>query len=339
MNSFPIAVGNLYPAEGSNHSIITMAQPDQARLLKGERVAILRDTDLRAIMISDSTRPEVRTSDGFDYTFVSKGSWRQAVGFDARIQQMGCLGSLLGDGENCTGDVILLEHEPVGMPVPVCWHHANLMEREGFGEKALVKDGMANQIARRILKDAVGARCGVHPGEVNATTIAWFATMNGLLPETPRAILQKAGMHFPPTQRFVGNGYRDTDARYRMPPDEAVQGAFDKAVKKLTVDPETPNALMGIPKRKTFNSEKYLQWVRSLPCVVTNQEGVQAHHIIDTLGGKMGGKTHDLFVMPVSPEQHGLLHKDRARWEKRNGPQWYHVLRTIDKALALGVLQ
>ncbi|WP_233357568.1 DUF968 domain-containing protein, partial [Vibrio cholerae] len=65
----------------------------------------------------------------------------------------------------------------------------------------------------------------------------------------------------------------------------------------LTVDDEPPAMFMARPKEITWHSEKYLKFVRSLPCVNTGKtEGVVAHHLIGHGEGKMGGKTHDLFT-------------------------------------------
>lgn len=46
-----------------------------------------------------------------------------------------------------------------------------------------------------------------------------------------------------------------------------------------------------IPKSKAWRSERYLAWVRSLPCCMTGEEGCEAHHVIG-LGGpvRMGAQ-------------------------------------------------
>ncbi|MGX5913931.1 DUF968 domain-containing protein [Aliidiomarina sp. Khilg15.8] len=339
MSQFPIAVGSLYPAEGSNHAVVTMAQPDKAYALKGERVVFLRESDFRNMVAGEPKRPKVQNANVGDYSFAGRDRWRSLLNYDQAAVKLGCIGTMCGDGEECTGDVIMLEHDKVVVPVPVCWHHANLMEQHDFGVKSLNDDGLANRIARRILIGAVATYCRIQPGLVTASSIAWFAVCHNVLTALPGALLKKAGMNLPEHTRRVGAGYRDTDARYQNAPHELAQQCVDEAIKQLTVDAETANALMGIPKLKTFHSEAYLKWVRSLPCAVTGKPDTEAHHLIDTLGGKMGGKTHDLFVMPLAPEQHRALHQDRAKWEKRNGPQWYHVLKTIDRALALGVVE
>lgn len=339
MEQFPVVVGTFYPAEGTAHSIVTVAEPEQAAAMKGARVAIVREQELKRIMSQFAKPSSGAERDNLDYSFAWSDAWRKVLNYEQRAKKIGCMGVHCGDGENCTGDIIV--HKVLWAPVgvPVCWHHANLMDRDRFGIDALVKDGLANRIARKVVRECVSSHNREKLVYVNASSIAWFAARTGLLKLLPDAFLIAAGVHVAETTKFVGHGYRETAARYSTHPSEGIQAAVDKAIKALEVDPETPNALLGIPKLKTFQCEKYLKWVRTLPCAVTGREGVEAHHLIDVLGGTMGGKTHDLFTIPLSHEQHRLLHHDRKAWEKRNGPQWYHVLKTIDKALALGVLQ
>lgn len=55
-----------------------------------------------------------------------------------------------------------------------------------------------------------------------------------------------------------------------------------------------------------IESEKYLDHVRSYPCLVCGQQGVDAHHV-ET--GGTGTKGSDLFTIPLCREHHNELHQ------------------------------
>jgi hypothetical protein len=65
---------------------------------------------------------------------------------------------------------------------------------------------------------------------------------------------------------------------------------------------------------------------------------VVAHHLIGHGEGEMGGKTHDLFTMPLTVDEHRRFHDDPKGWEEQNGSQLYWVKQTIKKGLELGAL-
>ncbi len=52
----------------------------------------------------------------------------------------------------------------------------------------------------------------------------------------------------------------------------------------------------------------------------------------------MGTKAHDLFVIPLCRAHHDELHADLKAFEKKYGTQPELLLRTLDRALAIGVL-
>lgn len=89
---------------------------------------------------------------------------------------------------------------------------------------------------------------------------------------------------------------------------------------------------------KPYRSKKYCEWIRSLPCVVTGQEGCDNHHIIGYGLGGMGTKASDLFQFPLIRLQHTDLHNDPVKWEQWNGPQMRYVGSTLYKAITQGVL-
>lgn len=57
-----------------------------------------------------------------------------------------------------------------------------------------------------------------------------------------------------------------------------------------------------------------------------------------SLGG-MGMKAPDLFTIPLCREHHDELHRDIARWEETYGPQYEHLIRTLDRALRNGAVR
>jgi len=91
-------------------------------------------------------------------------------------------------------------------------------------------------------------------------------------------------------------------------------------------------------KPRPLRSEPYKQFVKSLPCVCgCGRPSDDPHHVIDIgLGGTMGGKCSDMFIIPMARSCHNLLHKSPKNWEIRHGLQALHVLRTIEKAEASG---
>ncbi|CAG9297667.1 uncharacterized protein DUF968 [Celerinatantimonas diazotrophica] len=107
----------------------------------------------------------------------------------------------------------------------------------------------------------------------------------------------------------------------------------------LTVEPEPPAMFMVKPKAQRFQSEKYLQFVRSLACVITGKsEGVEAHHLIGHGVSAMGTKTHDLFTFPLSNGEHMNLHQiGWQAWEKQHSSQIEYVFRTLSTACELGI--
>jgi len=97
---------------------------------------------------------------------------------------------------------------------------------------------------------------------------------------------------------------------------------------------------MELHKPNPTRSKKYLEFVRSLPSVISGREGCVAHHIISAgLGGSMGDKASDLHTFPLTAEEHADLHRDVGTWEMLNWEQSYYVLKTQIAAEAAGVLK
>lgn len=92
-----------------------------------------------------------------------------------------------------------------------------------------------------------------------------------------------------------------------------------------------------------WRSEKYLNFVRSLPSVISGRTPCVAHHLVGHgLKGK-GGKVSDMLTFPLVEDEHtraaGALHVlGSAAWEDRHDDQRIYVLQTIVEALHRGVL-
>jgi hypothetical protein len=60
---------------------------------------------------------------------------------------------------------------------------------------------------------------------------------------------------------------------------------------------------MMLPRPARHRDERYLAWVRTLPCAVCLKPGAHAHHL--STRGSGGG---DLTAVPLCAEHHGAIH-------------------------------
>lgn len=92
---------------------------------------------------------------------------------------------------------------------------------------------------------------------------------------------------------------------------------------------------------KPFRSEKYLDWVRSLPCCYCTGPGGIAHHLIGYKDAGTGTKRGDHMAIPMCPTCHNQLHSEMKsqrfvqQWERF---QTNRVDETQQRALRDGVL-
>lgn len=75
------------------------------------------------------------------------------------------------------------------------------------------------------------------------------------------------------------------------------------------------------PRKREGMSEKHLDMIRQLPCVVTGRRPVEAHHLLRGPGivRGMGMKAEDRWAIPVSPYVHNEIHvvgNDQAYLER-----------------------
>ena len=92
-------------------------------------------------------------------------------------------------------------------------------------------------------------------------------------------------------------------------------------------------------KQPPFKSQRYLRWVRTLPCSICGtDQNIEAHHIIGHNLSGMGMKPHDTLTMPLCQKHHKELHDngaetfDRKYRQMRDPAQVYHVNLTLGRA-------
>jgi hypothetical protein len=69
-----------------------------------------------------------------------------------------------------------------------------------------------------------------------------------------------------------------------------------------------------------FRDKKYLNYIRSLPCLVTKRNDVIAHHVRLNQSAGIGLKPSDYRAVPLDPIEHRKLHDmgERSYWLKHN---------------------
>ena len=84
---------------------------------------------------------------------------------------------------------------------------------------------------------------------------------------------------------------------------------------------------MQFPKDKTYRSESYKAYIRTLPCVVCGASA-ECHHEV---GGGMGIKGSDLFSIPLCRDDH-RKREDMGKqsfWEEVNKDRWQVIAQTL----------
>lgn len=233
----------------------------------------------------------------------------------------------LSDGEYCDKNLTVLDGA-----VRVCWHHDNQERNNSRAE--------TESIAQRNVMlwglDCIQSQLKLDR-HISLPELCWWSVINGVYDHLPCSITDELlGIK----KKLETNGLvirRESDERFKLD-SKAILKERAGAV-KLIVDDEPPAMFMARPKEITWQSEKYLKFVRSLPCVVTGKtQGVVAHHLIGHGEGKMGAKTHDLFTFPLTAEEHRKFHDDPKCWETKHGSQLFYVKQTVKRALELGAL-
>ncbi len=74
-------------------------------------------------------------------------------------------------------------------------------------------------------------------------------------------------------------------------------------------------------KNEIPRSRVYLDYIRSMPCLITKSEHeIVAHHVHIFKDGGMGIKPSDFRTVPLTPLEHQRLHQmgERSYWAKKN---------------------
>ena len=167
--------------------------------------------------------------------------------------------------------------------------------------------------------------------------LCWFLTVNRMIDALPESLIRELlGRPASSTRRTLF-GDIDTDDLYLPWPSEQIQ-KLAAPVAEFVADDEPPSRLMLRPKPKVWACAKYTRYVKALPCVVCGAQADDPHHLIGHGQGKMGGKAHDLFTIPLCRQHHDELHRDTVGWERKHGSQLQHLVATLDRALKEGAL-
>ena len=232
--------------------------------------------------------------------------------------------------DECHKEVTL---RPVGESwVRLCWIH----DHEQADEAVIQEAALRNQAAfwLQAIRSGLSLPVG-HP--VSMPELCWWLTLNGWIDRLPESITRAVLGRPASSSRQTPLGLMDTDDQYLPEPTEQIQ-RLAKPVARFIADAEPPSLFMLRPKPQRWQCEDYTRYVKALPCVVCHQQADDPHHLIGHSQGKMGGKAHDLFTIPLCRLHHDELHRDVSGWERRHGSQLQHLVATLDRALKEGAL-
>lgn len=245
----------------------------------------------------------------------------------------------LEDGEYCYHEFV---NEKIGnSAIHICWHH----------NKDLVIDEKIKTIANRNLKsfliDCIISELKMeNDHQLSIQELAWWSVINNLyeyIPENMARLLRNRQIE------EIKHVYKESDLiasddrsgpRLKNQINSVYQQLqnLEKTIKKITVDPESPASFMLRPKMKRWESEKYTQWVKTQPCVCCGKQSDDPHHIIGYGQGKMGGKAHDIFTIPLCRKHHNELHQNVENWEQKYGSQLLLLFQFLDRVFGINVI-
>jgi hypothetical protein len=219
-----------------------------------------------------------------------------------------------------------------GGSVRLCWHHDNLLRDQ---EPKLLGEIAKRNLAEWILYTVSLAFRFPDHHQITLPELCWWAAINNVIaamPEAPsRQILRWKPLEIP------HGVMRECD----IEPIVSATSELEERVKPvlaLKIDSEPPESFMLRPKRRRWTNEHYTRWVKAQPCAGCGNQADDPHHIIGYGQGGMGTKAHDLFTIPLCRKCHDALHGDTKVFESENGSQLLMLLRTLDRALAMGVI-
>lgn len=243
----------------------------------------------------------------------------------------------LSDGEFCDKNLTFLDCKHGA--VRLCWHHDN-QERMSLSEQSRVL-AKANILVWGVSSVSRSLNF-TSSHSLTLPELCWWAVKEGMYSHLPQSIVDQMFGIKPKKKENTLTMRRESGPDFTKTPTEQLE-RLAKQVVRLTIDDNPPAMHMKRPKQLNWRSEKYLKFVRSLPCVVTGRTGTEsdpvvAHHLIGHGEGKMGGKAHDLFIMPMLASVHQEFHHDPKAWEAKFGSQLFFVKQTIKKALDYGAV-
>lgn len=237
------------------------------------------------------------------------------------------------DGKYCHPEKTQVETEN-GL-VQLCWHHDKVRIDGSISAEWLAQ--LADENWTAFVHRAI--RKTLHKADsmpLDYADLVLFACMKGLGDELDDEELRQFFRYPPiPTERVTKESSIGFDKQYYNA--KVSLQAYHESL-KLRVEPEPLAAFMAIPKLQRFEWRKWLQFVKSQPCVCCGQRADDPHHIIG-YGGKMGSKQHDLFVIPLCRIHHDELHRNVGKFEQDYGSQLELLIKFLDRALGLGALE
>lgn len=233
------------------------------------------------------------------------------------------------DGVYCHTEKTVVEVEN-GF-VCLCWHHDRLFS-EGEIKAEQLAD-LADQNWEQFIAKSIRSKLKKPVNmPITYSDLVFWACLNNLLPELDGEEL-RVFMGLRPQLDLT----KESSIGAERP--EAMPTLRDKVrpLLSLKVDPEPLASFLAIPKLKKFECRKWLQFVKSQPCVCCGRPADDPHHIIG-YGGKMGGKAHDLFTIPLCRIHHDELHRSTSHFEQEYGSQLSLLYQFLDKAIGMEAL-
>ncbi|QIM65244.1 DUF968 domain-containing protein [Frederiksenia canicola] len=233
------------------------------------------------------------------------------------------------DGKYCHPEKVLAETQN-GL-VQLCWHHDR--ERMEGNIKTEQLEQLAEQNWQAFIAETIRRQLRKSKtAPIEFADVVLWACLNGLMNE----------LNSEEVRQFLGyekqiDLTKESSIGFENPDSLATLHKVSAAL-KLKVDPEPPASFMARPKLKRFENRKWLQFVKSQPCVCCGARADDPHHIIGNGGGKMGGKEHDLFTIPLCRIHHDELHRNVGRFEQQYGSQLALLYKFLDRAIGLGAL-
>ncbi|EJV3694114.1 DUF968 domain-containing protein [Escherichia coli] len=215
----------------------------------------------------------------------------------------------------------------------LCWHCDNQLRDQTSESLELLAQQNLTAWVIDVIRHAIS---GTQERELSLAELSWWAVCNQVVDALPEAVSRRSlGL---PAEKIC-SVYRESDI---VPGEQTATSILkqrtknlaplpyahqqqkspqEKTVVSITVDPESPESFMKLPKRRRWVKEKYTRWVKTQPCACCGMPADDPHHLIGHGQGGMGTKAHDLFVLPLCRKHHNELHTDTVAFEDKYGSQ------------------